>query len=86
MAAATGQYCMVVNNDITMPHDLDKKLIDSYDGKPTCPFTKVGDGAPFYKTTNINGTCWLMKRSDWSEPIDTRVKLWYTDDFVFRRY
>lgn len=83
---AQWEYLLFLNNDITLFPDFDLKLITSHTAwKIVCPFTKQywNNEPAYYQKSNINGTCFLLKKKDYVE-IPNEMKLWYGDDILFR--
>lgn len=82
-----GEFVIFMNNDLTVPKWLDESLLNSYEWKIVCPATlQVWTKDPFYQLYNINGTCWMIKRSDWKWNLPESLLLWYSDDFAFKTY
>lgn len=83
---ANWEYLLFLNNDITLFQDFDLKLIANHtEWKIVCPFTKQywNNEPAYYQKSNINGTCFLVKKEDYVE-IPNEIKLWYGDDILFR--
>ncbi len=84
---ATGEFLLVLNNDIFLPYHIDKKMVEMYSWKIICPYTKNWfDWDPFYQLSNINWTCWMIKKSDYVIRMDERLKIWFSDDFLYHTY
>lgn len=78
---------MVCNNDITFKEGIDLELIHYYDGKIQSPLIRQhGETKAQYYSGNINGTCWMIKKSDFHTPIPEDFKIWYNDDWLFFTY
>lgn len=77
-------YILVINNDILITQDLGKHLIEQHEWWITCPRIDNGRWPEIYET-NINGTCFFMETKDWT-PIPETLKLWYWDDYLFRKH
>lgn len=87
IAIARGEYVMVCNNDITFKEWIDLELIKYYDGKIQSPLLRQHwETKPVYYWHNINGTCWMIKKSDYHTPIDERLRIWYNDNWLFCTY
>ena len=87
ISIARGDYVMVCNNDITLQEWIDIELIKNYDWKIQSPLIKQHwETKPKYYANNINGTCWLIKKSDFHTPIPEGMKIWYNDDWLFFTY
>lgn len=83
---AQWEYLLFLNNDITLFPDFDLKLIANHtEWKIVCPLVKQywNNWCPYYSKTNINGTCFLLKKEDYVN-IPEEIKLWYGDDILFR--
>lgn len=87
IAVARGKYVMVCNNDITFQEWIDLELIKHYDWKIQSPLIRQhGETKPQYYANNINGACWMIKKSDYHTPIPEEMKIWYNDDWLFFTY
>lgn len=87
ISIARGEYVMVCNNDITFAEWIDLELIKHYDWKIQSPLIRQhGETKPRYYANNINGTCWMIKKSDFHTPIPEDFKIWYNDDWLFFTY
>ena len=81
----------VVNDDIVLSKWYDQAIMHELkDNDLVCPLYTEGEndftGDPKRKRTNINWHARAIKTIDWRNvwPIDTRLKLWYSDDYIFR--
>lgn len=84
---ANWEYVLVLNNDIYLPQHIDKNLIQNYKWRVICPLTRNWfEWENFKQRSNINWTCWLIKKTDYIEKMDERLTIWYSDDFLFHRY
>ncbi len=87
ISIARWEYVMVCNNDITFAEWIDIELIKHYDWKIQSPLLRQhGETKPVYYGHNINGTCWMIKKSDFHTPIPERLKIWYNDNWLFCTY
>jgi len=87
ISIARGEYVMVCNNDITFQEWIDLVLIKHYDGKIQSPLIRQhGEIKPLYYSGNINGTCWMIKKSDYHTKIPEEMKIWFWDDWLFHTY
>lgn len=87
VSIARWEYILVCNNDIIIPEYADLRMIEEYDGRIVSPMIKnVWQDVEIRHDTNINGTCWLMKREDWKEDIPETMKIWYNDNWLFHAY
>jgi len=83
---AEWEFLFFLNNDITLFKNFDIKMIAVYeDKKIVCPLTtQFWTEQKFYQKANINWTCFMTKKSDYIE-IPEQLKLWYWDDYLFRK-
>lgn len=82
----------VVNDDILLSKWYDTQIMNELKTNHfVCPLYTEGDidfwWTPKRKRTNINWHARAIKKIDrWAIwPIDTRLKLWYSDDYLFRK-
>lgn len=83
---AMWEYLLFLNNDITLFKNFDIKLLSYHeDGKITCPYTKQywDESPPFYQKSNINWTCFLVKKEDYTR-IPSKLTTWWWDDYLYR--
>jgi len=81
---AKWEYLIFMNNDITLFKNFDVKMLAYYEWKVVCPCTlNYGQEHSFKQNSNINGTCFMIKKSDYV-PVPEYLKLWYWDDFIYR--
>lgn len=87
ISIARWEYVMVCNNDITFQEWIDIELIKSYDWKIQSPLIRqTWDLKPKFYATNINWTCWMIKKKDFHTPIPESMRIWYNDDWLFFTY
>lgn len=79
---ARGEYLMFLNNDILLSNWIDRVLIDWDDGQIQSPLLTNHWSTPMTYATNINGTCFLLRRDKWI-PIPETMRIWYNDDWLF---
>lgn len=82
----------VVNDDILLSKWYDTQIMNELKTNHfVCPLYTEGDvdfwWTPKRKRTNINWHARAIKSDDRRQvwPIDTRLKLWYSDDYIFRK-
>lgn len=83
---------LIVNDDILLSKWYDQAIkSDLLKHKCVCPLYTEGKndfaGDPKRKRNNINWHARAIKNRDWFDvwPIDERLKLWYSDDYIFRK-
>lgn len=85
---SSGEYILIINNDIVFTEWIDIKLIDWFDEwiSIVCPTSTIWPDKwklPLVKKRdNICGWCYMMRREDW-KPIDSRLDIWYWDDWIY---
>lgn len=88
---ANNKDIFVVNDDILLSKWYDTAIQNDLKHEFfVCPLYTEGEndfaGNPKQKRWNINWHARAVKSFDWRQiwPIDTRLKLWYSDDYIFR--
>lgn len=77
------EFLLFLNNDILIPKDLWKKLIEAHSWWITCPKIDNWDWPEWFEQ-NINWTCFLIKKSDYIE-IPKELVIFFGDDWLFRK-
>ncbi len=95
VSLATSDYILVLNSDVQLSKDLDKRLIDSLASCTiACPYEQVGKKLitldPMIKKVHpemIKGACFMFKKSDRDKlfPIPDSLTHWYGDRYLANR-
>ena len=88
---ANNKDILIVNDDILISKSYDTAIQNDLKNHfIVCPLYTEGEnyfaGNPKQKRTNINWHARAIKSFDWRKvwPIDNRLKLWFSDDYIFR--
>lgn len=88
---ANNENVFTINDDILLSKWYDQQINEDLQTHCfVCPLYTEGEndfaGDPKRKRTNINWHARATTKTTWIDvwPIDTRLKLWYSDDYIFR--
>lgn len=86
---SSSEYVLVINNDIDITKEVIDRMIQWLQDEEvmlSCPH-EIINWEYYHREDNINWACWMIRRKDWEKiwPIDERLKIFFNDDWLFKR-